>query len=110
MLPPVIAEQLRLRGHDVTAVKERTELVGWPDDQLFVVAQAEGRTIVTKNIGDFRVLATGELRRGRSHCGLILVDDKAFPRANSASVGQIVTALDAILHANPDLTDLERWL
>jgi hypothetical protein len=110
MLPPVVAEQLRRRGHDGEAVKERDELMGAPDERLLSIAQLESRVIVTKNIDDFRVLGTVELRSGRSHRGLILVNDGVFLRGGSGSVGLLVNALDALMTSDVDLSDLEHWL
>ncbi len=56
MLPAVIAQQLRNRGHDVVAVAELLELRGLPDDELFDHAQRDGRAIVTYNRDDFLTL------------------------------------------------------
>lgn len=49
MLSARIAEGLRRRGHDVTAVDEQPDLRGLPDPSLFEVAQREARAIVTYN-------------------------------------------------------------
>jgi predicted nuclease of predicted toxin-antitoxin system len=110
MLPPAIAEQLRLRGHEVESVKEHGELRGMPDERLFWTAQSEGRAIVTKNLDDFRLLSARELRAGRSHCGVIFLDNRSFSRSGSAFVGQVVTALEALLISGMDLTNREHWL
>src|SRR6476646_9414191 len=52
MYPASLAEQLRLRGHDVSAVTERPELRSLPDADVFAVAQQEGRAVMTENIAD----------------------------------------------------------
>jgi NADPH-dependent 2,4-dienoyl-CoA reductase/sulfur reductase-like enzyme len=39
MYPPVIAEQLRRRGHDVVAITEQPELRSAEDAAVFVIAQ-----------------------------------------------------------------------
>jgi len=49
MWPPIIAAELRRRGHEVIAVAERAELHGQPDEVVFAAAQAEGRTLLTEN-------------------------------------------------------------
>ncbi len=106
MISPAVAQQLRRRGHDVEAVAERTDLRTQPDDLLFAVAQAEQRTIVTENIDDFRVLAAANV----AHAGLILCPFGAFPHSGSRRIGQYVTALDALLTAETDMTGREHWL
>jgi len=110
MFPGVVAEQLRRRGHEVQAVKERIDLIGRLDEFLLAVAQDEGWTIVTEDVGDFRVLAAAELRRGKTHPGLVFTTRRSFPRGGSRAVGQLVGALDALMTAAPDLTDRELWL
>jgi predicted nuclease of predicted toxin-antitoxin system len=47
-----IADELRRGGHDVTAVAERPDLRGRPDEELIEVALTEGRTLATFDIAD----------------------------------------------------------
>jgi hypothetical protein len=110
MWPPDVALQLRRRGHDVVAIAERAELRGQPDEQIFSVAQAEGRAIVTENVVDFRPLAARELQRGRSHAGVIFTSNRGFPRHDARVIGRLVTALDELLARVTDSTSLEHWL
>ncbi len=42
MWPLAIAVELRRRGHDVTAVAERLDLRGQPDEVIFATARADG--------------------------------------------------------------------
>jgi predicted nuclease of predicted toxin-antitoxin system len=53
MCPAAVADQLRGRGHEVSAITERPELRSLPDADLFAVAQQERRAVVTENIADF---------------------------------------------------------
>jgi hypothetical protein len=110
MWPPELAIQLRRHGHDVTAVTERPELRGQSDVVIFATAQAEGRAIVTENVGDYRVLAAHGLRHGTLHAGLIFTSNRRFPRRDRRTTGLIVTALDALLVSQADLTNQEHWL
>lgn len=48
---------------DVIAVTERSELVSLPDRALFAWAAAEGRALVTNNVGDYVVLYREALQR-----------------------------------------------
>ena len=57
MWTSTIAEQLRLRGYDVVAVVERDDLEGQSDAVILAKATSERRTVVTDNVGDFRMAA-----------------------------------------------------
>lgn len=112
MWPSKIAEQLRRRGHEVEAVKERPELIGKPDTVIFAVAQAERRAVVTENADDFRPLAALHLQSGHSHHGLVLTSDKSFPRHHPRTIGRLSKALHELLTSHPGVRDLmnrERW-
>lgn len=93
MLSPVIAEQLRDRGHDVVAVTELPALRSTPDDELLAHAAEERRVLVTMNIGDFARIDATWKSQGRPHAGLMLVPSAAFPQDRSF-VGRLVRALD----------------
>src|SRR5436305_645361 len=107
MWPPTVADQLLLRGHDVSAVVQRADLCGLPDPSVFAAAQAEGRAIVTENVVDYRPLAAQALQAGGSHAGLVFTTNRSFPRHDPRIVGHLVTALDALLSAGLDLTAQE---
>lgn len=64
MYPAALADQLRNRGHDVSAVTERREFRSLPDADLFAVAQQERRALVTENIADFIPIVVGADERG----------------------------------------------
>ncbi len=112
MYPPTIAEQLRLRGHDVVAVTARPELRALADPDVFAAAQEERRAVVTENIGDFARIADSHDQRGRQHFGLVLLDPAKYARGSPQTVGRMVTALDVLLKAHPrdDPTSLRHWL
>ena len=58
MYSPVVAEQLRARGHDAVSVHdpEYRYLEGAPDEEIFAAALAEERALVAENVPDFRRL------------------------------------------------------
>lgn len=92
MLPASIAVQLRKRGIDAEAVVARSDLVGMSDSDLLALATAEGRTVVTLNIGDFVQLGRAWSASGAEHSGILLVSSTTFP-ATAARVGAITNAL-----------------
>jgi hypothetical protein len=110
MWSPDLAIQLRRHGHDVVAVAERPDLRGQPDPAVFATAVAEARAVVTENVADYRPLAEERVRQGATHPGLILTSNRRFPRHDRRTAGRLVVALDALLSAEPDLTNQEHWL
>jgi len=110
MWSPQIAKQLRRRGHDVSAVTERPDLRGEPDGEILVIATAERRALVTDNVRDFRRLGSLTIQSGGSHGGLILTAHSRFPRHDPRTLGRMVAALAELLEADPDMTNVERWL
>ncbi|MHB1468368.1 MAG: DUF5615 family PIN-like protein [Solirubrobacteraceae bacterium] len=112
MYPPVIAEQLRARSHDVEAVTERIEIRALSDTELFALAQQERRTIVTENIDDYCLIADGFDRGGEAHYGLVLVPPAKYPRGEEATIGRAVAALHALLRSRPETlaTSPRHWL
>lgn len=103
MYTHAIAEQLRARGHNASAVVERAELRGLADTDIFALAQTEQRTIVTENIPDFSVIADTYDQRGQDHYGLVLVDPSRYHRGSPGTIGRMVTALDR-LNEHPETT------
>jgi predicted nuclease of predicted toxin-antitoxin system len=111
-LSPEIARQLRSRGHDVSAVGERSELVSLGDRELFARMVAERRGIVTNNVSDYVRLFNEAIAAGEEHYGLLLTDDRSMPRTRKA-IGLFVRALDEFLRAHPAedaLRNLLHWL
>jgi predicted nuclease of predicted toxin-antitoxin system len=94
-----VARQLRGRGHDVVSMHDPDyrRLEGAPDEEVFANAVAEERALVTENVPDFRRLEADALARGIPAPGLIFTTNRQFPRANPATIGRLVLALDALL-------------
>jgi hypothetical protein len=69
---PRVGRSLEEMGHDVRAVDQEEELEWLPDEQLFELADSDGRILVTHNVGDFlRILK--ERSPETSHAGLVLI-------------------------------------
>ena len=93
---PKIAEELRNRGHDVDSVKERDELKGVGDRELWSRAAAEGRVLVTENVADFVPLVRETLAGGDPVVGVVFTSPRSLPRSR-ATIGTYVAQLDALL-------------
>jgi predicted nuclease of predicted toxin-antitoxin system len=105
MYAPTIAEQLRARRHDVASVHdpEFRALEGAPDEDVWAAAIAEDRVLVSENVQDFRRIEANALARAQPVAHLIFTTDRQFPRGDAGTLGRLVTALDALLVAQPDL-------
>jgi len=112
MYPATLADQLRNRGHDVSAVTERLGLRALPDADVFAVARRERRAVVTENIADFIPLVVGADQRGDACFGLVLIDPVKYPRGQRRTIGRLVTALDSLLQGHPgdQATSPRHWL
>lgn len=110
MWSPEIARQLRGRNHDVEAVAERHDLRSLTDFALIAVARSEQRVIVTENVTDFRRIARALIVVGEKHAGLIFTTNSRFPRHDARTLGRLVSALDAVLRADPPTEGAELWL
>jgi Domain of unknown function (DUF5615) len=105
MYAPTIAEQLRARGRDVASVHdpEYRTLEGEPEEEVWAAALAADRVLVTENVQDCRRIHADALARAQPVLHLIFTTDRQFPRGDSATLGRLVTALDALLAAEPEL-------
>lgn len=104
-LSAVIAHALRQQGHDVIAVQEpdRVSWRGVNDAELFQIAQREGRAVVTDNVAHFRVLAQRWLDAGRSHFGVLYLNNTSLPRhRHDLFVSNAVQRLDELLRRYAD--------
>lgn len=103
MYPPVVAEQLRARGHDVVSVHdpEYRRLEGAPDEEVFAAALAEEWALVTENVPDFRRLEADALARGEAHATLVFTSNRQFPRGEPGTIGRLVEALHGLLSERP---------
>ena len=96
MFSGLIAEQLRVKGHDVIAVVTDPALAGSPDDQILAHATDTGRVLVTANIKDFILLDARYRAASQAHAGLILVSTKTFPQDRAFTMA-VTGALSATL-------------
>ncbi len=112
MFAPAIAQALRVRGHDVEAIKEHQGWVGLPDRDVIALARREQRAIVTTNLRDFRALHAELITAGgMGHTGFVFVP--TMYRLTRADVGRVVTALEAKLaeySGEQDLANAETWI
>lgn len=109
-LSPIIAEELRRRGHDVVASRE-VGLGGQPDAELLAWAVREGRAVATANYADFRSLHELYLSRGERHFGIVLIPRRF--QLSAAGFGRLIEALDRLLTEQPGdraLESVEAWL
>lgn len=106
MYAPAVAEQLRARGHDVISVHDPSyqRLEGEPDAEVFAVAAAEGRTLVTEDVAGFRRLEAEALARGEQPPGLIFTTNRQFPRGDPATIGRLVLSLESLLEQQQAIT------
>lgn len=99
MYTPIVAEQLRSRGHDVVSVHEPDyrHLEGAPDVEIFAAAIAFGRALMTENVADFRLLETEARAAGNAGPILVFTTDRHFPRGHPGTLGRLVVTLDSML-------------
>ncbi|MGH9243072.1 MAG: DUF5615 family PIN-like protein [Acidimicrobiales bacterium] len=93
MHAPAVAADLRGRGCDAVAVKERPELIGISDHEVLVAATAEGRAVVTENVKDFAALAQRWAAAGEHHGGIVFTHPRRFRRAARNHVRVLSEAL-----------------
>jgi predicted nuclease of predicted toxin-antitoxin system len=112
MLTPVIARELRSRGHDVEAIAGNADHESLSDPAVLDLARSQRRALVTSNIRDFRPIHNEAVASGGpGHYGMVLMPGDY--RRSKADIGRIVTALEAKLAEFPgdeDLANGETWL
>lgn len=107
-----IAQQLRTDGHDVVSVKERDDLQGLLDEQLFASASAERRAILTENWADYDRLIRRAAAEGMTHYGVVCSSRQQLPRSREA-IGLYVRVLGDFLTRHPAVDALlnsSRWI
>jgi Domain of unknown function (DUF5615) len=107
-----IAAELRARGHEVVAVKERSDLEALKDVELFQLMQEERRGIMTENYADFQRLLNEAAATGTLHYGVVFTSRTQLPRGKQ-TIGLYVQVLDDFLsrHSAEDaLLNTYRWL
>ncbi len=112
MFSPLVAAELRARGHDAVAIKERDEWQSLSDLEVVALARTEQRAVVTANLRDFRPLhAELVAAGGEGHAGMVFVP--ASFRITTAATGEIVATLEARIAEYPgdeDLANGETWI
>jgi Domain of unknown function (DUF5615) len=107
-----IAVALRERGHEVSAVKERPELLGVEDRDLLAVMQGERCALLTENVSDFMPLVQELAARDEDHWGVVFSSPVSMPRG-TGTIGLFVEALDRLLaerRAEDGLLNQVWWL
>jgi Domain of unknown function (DUF5615) len=111
MLSPLIAQQLRERGHDAQALCGTPDQA-LPDADVLSLARSQRRALVTNNLVDFRPLHHAAIvTGGQGQFGMIFMPGSY--RRTKADTGKIIAALEAVLKQHPgetDLADGEAWL
>lgn len=112
MYAPAVTAELRARGHDAASVHDRVHahLLGALDADVLAAARRDGRALVTGNVRDYRRLESALVADGSHHAGLVYTSNRRFPRGDPATTGQLVTALDTLLRAGPNLRDRSIFL
>lgn len=103
----LIAEQLRVLGHDAVAAVEQ----GWQilaDAPLLHVCADESRALLTNNVVDFVVISRNWAVEGRSHHGLIFTSDRKRPRSFDHT-GRFVTDLAELISTHDSFIDMVHW-
>jgi hypothetical protein len=83
-----VAERLRERDCDVIAVAAETALRGLSDPDVFEIAQAQGRAVVTYNRADFEAINLEYAEARREHNGLVIVHPIRFPSRDFARLAK----------------------
>src|SRR5271170_4916367 len=103
MLSPLVARQLRERGHDAEALSGTAD-EALPDADVLTLARSQRWALVTNNLVDFRPLHHAAIvPGGPGHCGMVFMPGSY--RRTKADVGRIVEALEETLKqfsAEPD--------
>jgi len=105
---PEIARQLRRRGHDVIAARERVELHGLADRELLAFAATERRVLVTENVADFAELHRQSVVGAPPHAGIVFTSPRRFPRTRRG-IGTLVRALAGLVTDGPAELDGQTW-
>ena len=88
-----VAERLRGQGCDVVAIAEDGTLRGLSDPDVFEIAQAQKRVIVTYNRADFEAINLEYAELGREHHGLVIVHPIRFPSRDFARLTKALKGL-----------------
>jgi len=101
MYASVHAEALRAVDVDTSTVIE-LGLAGGSDPDVFAVAVAQERALLTENVADFTRISAEHLSAGRHHSGVLIALSSRFSR-RPAGISSLVQAILGI--AGQELTD-----
>ena len=87
-----LVEGLRARGVDVLTALE-AGMIERGDDEHLAFATAEGRALLSFNVGDFARLHAAWLARGAVHAGIVLAPQQRYP------LGELIRRLAALAAA-----------
>jgi predicted nuclease of predicted toxin-antitoxin system len=79
MYSPLIARELRTRGHDAVSVHEEPGS-GTADEDVLDYARSQQRALLTENVRDYRPLGEALISVGEGHSGLVFTTEKRWPR------------------------------
>lgn len=104
-----VAEGLRRRKVDAAGLTEVSyrHLRGEPDQVVLEAAAADGRAIVTFDVGGFVDLHRSWILSGQHHAGIVLVPR---PRLRSTDIGGLVKALQNLANTHKVIDDQLLWL
>jgi hypothetical protein len=88
-----VAERLRGQGCDVVAIAEDGALRGLSDPDVFEIAQAQKRAVVTYNRVDFEAINLEYAELGREHQGIAIVHPLRFPSRDFARLTKALKGL-----------------
>jgi predicted nuclease of predicted toxin-antitoxin system len=110
MFSPVIATALRDLGHDVASIAEQAVLRAMTDEEVFALAAAQERWLLTENVKDFQPILQQALQVGMPTVRLLFTSSRTFPRSRK-NPGPLIQALHAWLTGGaPKLPLTEDWL
>ena len=108
MYPPVLAEGLRAVGIDAVTVAD-LRVSGSSDAEVFGAAVANGRAVLTENVGDFAQIGAEHSTAGGHHHGLLIALSSRFSR-RPVGIKPLIAAIKAIQrdHLDDRVVYLER--
>jgi predicted nuclease of predicted toxin-antitoxin system len=95
-LSPQIAQRLRRAGVDAVSAVEAGN-VQFSDREQLRYAAAEGRTLVTRNVRHFVVLAKEAIARQEPHAGIVLCASSL----RGFEIARIAAALERVVQRHP---------
>lgn len=102
-----VGRKLVAAGHDVLALDQDETLAGLADEDVLVLAAAQGRIVITHNVRHFAALARTWAEAGRSHAGLILV---TLPHSAYGAILRRLEAAFALRPGQPEWVDRVEFL